>query len=191
MSYEVSSINTPDYVFVPTAGGDLLYALYKGFRELRDLGLINDSPKMVAVQGANANPLVHALDNNLEHVVDVERAETIAGALKVNFGADHALNAVKQSGGFGVGVTDDEILEAQRDIAKVEGVFTETSSAAALAAVKKALSEGRIEQDSTVAVILTGTGFKDYTPIFNTVEQIPLIRAPHELDALVKEVLSL
>lgn len=191
ISYEIASTNTPDYVFVPTAGGDLLYAVYKGFKELRDLGIINGLPKIVAVQGVNANPLVHALDNNLEHVVEVEHAETIAGALRVNFGADHALNAVKQSGGFGVGVTDTEILEAQRDIAKTEGVFTETSSAAALAAVKKALSQGWVNPNSTVAVILTGTGFKDYTPSFNTVEQIPLIQSHRELGQLVRETLRL
>ncbi|PSN94640.1 hypothetical protein B9Q09_03965 [Candidatus Marsarchaeota G2 archaeon ECH_B_SAG-C16] len=191
ISYEITSTGTPDYVFVPTAGGDLLYAVYKGFRELYDLGIVNSLPKMVAVQGANANPLVHALDNNLEHVVEVEHAETIAGALKVNFGADHALNAVKQSGGFGVGVTDSEILEAQRDVAKMEGVFTETSSAAALAAVKRALAEGKIEPDSTAAVILTGTGFKDYTPSFASVEQIPLIQSTHELGGVVKEIFRL
>jgi threonine synthase len=191
ISYEIASTNTPDYVFVPTAGGDLLYAVYKGFKDLRDLGIINSFPKIVAVQGANANPLVHALDNNLDHVVDVEHAETIAGALKVNFGADHALNAVKQSGGFGVGVTDAEILEAQRDIAKTEGVFTETSSAAALAAVKKSLSQGWVKPNSTVAVILTGTGFKDYTPSFNSVEQIPLIQSSRELGQLVGEAFRL
>jgi threonine synthase len=191
ISYEIASTNTPDYVFVPTAGGDLLYAVYKGFKDLRDLGIINSFPKIVAVQGANANPLVHALDNNLDHVVDVEHAETIAGALKVNFGADHALNAVKQSGGFGVGVTDAEILEAQRDIAKTEGVFTETSSAAALAAVKKSLSQGWVKPNSTVAVILTGTGFKDYTPSFNSVEQIPLIQSSRELGQLIGEAFRL
>jgi threonine synthase len=73
----------------------------------------------------------------------------------------------------------------------MEGVFTETSSAAALAAVKRALAEGKIEPDSTAAVILTGTGFKDYTPSFASVEQIPLIQSTHELGGVVKEIFRL
>ncbi|MEM0271467.1 MAG: pyridoxal-phosphate dependent enzyme [Thermoprotei archaeon] len=185
ISYEIASNNTPDYVFVPTAGGDLLYSVYKGFKELVELGLATHIPKMVAVQGEGAAPLVNAVEKGLEHVVDTERADTIAGALRVNFGSDHALKAINGSGGFAVGVSDEEIVEAQRQLAQLDGVFAEISSCAALAAVKKAALTGKIGADESIAVILTGNGFKDYYPRLGSASELPLVNSVEELRGML------
>lgn len=189
VAYEMSAKLVPDWVFVPTAGGDLLYGIYKGFRELHHLGMIDKIPRMVAVQGKDASPLVQAIDRGLDDVEDTPKADTVAGALRVNFGAMHPLLAVKESGGFGVAVTDEDILAAQKDIARTEGIFAEISSSAALAAVRKAISEGRVSMDDNIAVILTGSGFKDYAPPFKSAEEIPLMGSVDELAQKIGEMI--
>ncbi len=181
IAYEIATKNVPDYVFVPTAGGDLLYGIYKGFKELRELGLVESIPRMVAVQGEEASPLVQALDRNMQTVADTDKADTIAGALRVNFGAEHPLMAVRDSQGFGIGVSDSEIMNAQKEVARREGIFPEMSSATALAAVKKAIAEGRVKSDDKVAAVITGNGFKDYVPRFSSIEQVPLMNSVEEL----------
>ncbi|HKJ96660.1 MAG TPA: pyridoxal-phosphate dependent enzyme [Thermoplasmataceae archaeon] len=186
VAYEIAATHTPDYIIVPTAGGDLLYAIFKGFSELKELGLVDSIPKMVPVQGAGANPLVQAIDRKLDSVEDTETADTIAGALRVNFGANHPLMAVKGSGGFGITVTDAEIMDAQKEIAKREGIFSEMSSATALAAVKRAISDGRIRGDETVSAMITGNGFKDYVPRFTSAEQVTLMNSVDELSEKIK-----
>lgn len=188
VAYEIGSTNVPDYIFVPTAGGDLLYGIYKGFEELKKLGLTDKVPRMVAVQGDGASPLVQALDKGLDYVPDTETADTVAGALRVNFGAKHPLIAVKKTGGFGISVSDNEILKAQKEVAKSEGIFAETSSSTALAAVKKSISSGKVPRDAKIAVILTGSGFKDYTPPFQSIEDIALMDSVDELSKKINEL---
>ena len=181
IAYEMTPVKVPDFVFVPTAGGDLLYGIYKGFSELYRMGLIENIPKMVAVQGKDASPLVQAIDRGLDEVENTEKADTLAGALRVNFGAMHPLTAVKESGGFGIAVSDNEILAAHRDIAKSEGIFTEVSSSTALAAAKNAISDGKVSKDDNIAVILTGSGFKDYYPPFKTTDELTFMESVDEL----------
>ncbi len=173
----------PDYVFVPVAGGDLLYGIFKGFRELREMGIIERMPKLVAVQGKGAAPLVQSIERGYNHTMPIEPpARTIAGALRVTFGADHALTAVKESQGFGVAVSDSQILQGQRRIAKLEGIFCETSAATTIAAITMAVQERKIDSNETSVAILTGIGFKDYAaqvarqklpPLVRSVESIP------------------
>lgn len=184
ISYEISSKKVPDYVFVPTAGGDLLFSIFKGFSELKDMNIIDKIPKVVTVQGDNASPLVRAVEKNLNHVEETGPPRTIAGALRVNFGANHAIKAVKESRGFGISVSDQEIENAQKNLAKMEGIFAETSSAAALAGVEKALRIRRIEKSSIISVILTGTGFKEYQFNHSELKEIELIDSVNDLKVL-------
>ncbi len=102
---------------------------------------------MVAVQGTNASPTVTAIETGADKVQDTGKAETIAGALRVSFGTEHALKAVRHSNGFGVALTDEEILSAQKEIARLDGIFTEVSSATALAGVSKSIKEGKMRKD--------------------------------------------
>lgn len=181
ISFEIASGTVPDYVFVPTAGGDLLFGIYKGFLELKTIGLIDTIPKMVVVQGEGANPTVEAVKKNLDKVEDTDSSNTLAGALRVNFGASHALNAIKRTDGFGVTVNDGEILDAQQKLAKKEGIFAEISSVSTLAAIEKSVKAGKISEDQTVCAILTGNGFKDYYPAFREASEVPLYKSVKEL----------
>lgn len=188
IAYEIASRNVPDYVVVPTAGGDLLYGIFKGFTEMRELGMIDSIPRMIAVQGENANPLVQAFEKNLDTVAVTDSADTIAGALRVNFGASHPLVAIRASGGFAIGVSDSEIMNAQKEVAKKEGIFPEMSSSTALAAVRKSIADGRIKSDDKVAAIITGNGFKDYVPRFASIEKVPLMDSVDELSKKINDL---
>ena len=186
IAYELYSQGVPDLVFVPTAGGDLVHGIFAGFYELHALGLIERLPRMVVVQGANANPTVLAIEKGEEKVAESTKAETVAGALRVNFGAEHTLFAVKESEGFGISVTDEEILNAQNQIAKLEGIFTEASSATALAGISKAVKLGKVEKDEKVAAILTGIGFKEFFPPVQDMSQVPLATSPELIPSILK-----
>jgi threonine synthase len=190
IAYEIASdtlkSELPDYVFVPTAGGDLLYGIFKGFLELKEGGAVDKIPKMVVVQGLNSSPTVAAIESGSDKVPETESAETVAGALRVNFGTEHTLVAVRRSKGFGIAVSDGEIISAQRKIAATEGIFTEVSSATALAAIEKSIKEGRVEKDQKVIAILTGSGFKDYSPPFKDISLVPLAQSSDRIPDVLK-----
>jgi len=190
IAYEVASdcqnIELPDCIFVPTAGGDLLYGIFKGFQELKESGAVDKIPRMVVAQGLNSSPTVLAIESGLDKVPETEKAETVAGALRVNFGTEHTLIAVRQSKGFGIAVSDDEIISAQRKIALSEGIFTEVSSATALAGIEKSIKNGRVQKDEKVVAILTGSGFKDYSPPFKDISLVPLADSSERIPTVLK-----
>lgn len=190
IAYEIAADagkeDLPDYIFVPTAGGDLLYGIFKGFSELKAMGVLHEIPRMVVTQGKNAAPTVLAVETGASTVPETDTADTIAGALRVNFGTEHSLLAVRESSGFGVGVTDEEILAAQSTIATQEGIFTEISSATALASISKALQDGRVQKSDKVLAVLTGTGFKDYYPAFKDASSVPLAESFEKIPSVLK-----
>jgi len=190
IAYEVASdsqnFELPDCIFVPTAGGDLLYGIFKGFQELKESGAVDKIPRMVVAQGLNSSPTVAAIESGLDKVPETEKADTVAGALRVNFGTEHTLIAVRQSKGFGIAVSDDEIISAQRKIALSEGIFTEVSSATALAGIEKSIKNGRVQKDEKVVAILTGSGFKDYSPPFKDISLVPLADSSERIPTVLK-----
>jgi threonine synthase len=191
IAYEIAlSKKLPDCVFVPVAGGELLSGLYRGFRELLEMGEIERMPKLVAVQGKGADPTVQAIEKGLDKVAETGPPTTVAGALRVNFGAEHSIAAVKNSGGFGVSVSDERILAAQREIARDEGIFCETSSAVALAAISDSLAAGKIDSAETAAAILTGTGLKDYVLTSSDISSVPLAESVASLPEALEKALS-
>jgi threonine synthase len=190
ISYEIaSSGSTPDYVFVPTAGGDLIFGLYKGFFELKALGQIKEIPRMVVVQGLSPSPTVDAVEETKQNQLGKDNdSTTIAGALRSNMISPHGVVAVRKTNGFGVRVSNSEILEAHNLVAKIDGVFCEISSATALAAIAKSARDGRIEQDETVCAIATGSGFKDFHPPFSDVSQIPLADSSESIKPVLRKM---
>jgi len=190
IAYEIASdcLNSelPDYIFVPTAGGDLLYGIFKGFQELKQRGAVDKIPRMVVAQGLNSSPTVAAIESGSDKVPETEKADTVAGALRVNFGTEHTLVAVRQSKGFGVAASDDEIISSQRKIAASEGIFTEVSSATALGGVEKSINDGRVRKDEKILAILTGSGFKDYSPPFKDISLVPLAESSEKIPAILK-----
>ncbi len=191
IAYEITlSQKVPDCIFVPVAGGDLLSGLYRGFQELQEMGQLQSLPRLVAVQGEGADPTVQAIERGFDKVKETAPARTVAGALRVNFGAEHSITAVRKSGGFGISVSDEQILKAQREIARDEGIFCEISSAVVLAAISEALELGKIARDETAAAILTGAGFKDYPVTADDISRIPLSEDVSSLPTTLERMLS-
>ena len=147
--------DAPDVLAIPVGNAGNITAYWRGFREYHAEGLSTRLPRMIGGQAAGAAPLV--LGHRVEH------PETIASAIRIGNPASwQAAEAARdESEGLIDSVTDDEIRDAQRWLASVEGVFCEPASAASLAVLRKAVADGRIAPGSTAVCVLTGNGLKD------------------------------
>lgn len=152
----------PDVVVGPAGGGDGLVGQWRGYRELYHAGLIERLPRLIGVQSSGAAPLVRAFERGKERVGHIAEAHTVASGLQVTFSGDHALRAIRESGGAAVAVEDKGILEAQRKLARMEGAWVEPSAAVGVAALPALLGAGLIEPQDRVVCVLTGAGFKDH-----------------------------
>jgi threonine synthase len=162
ISYEIFhqlGRQAPDKVVLPVGGGDAAWGVYKGFRELRDAGLADRVPQVIAAQSAKGAPLVNAIEHDLSQVAPVDTSATIAFSIVERQTGDLALQGIRASQGTAVAVTDQEIRQAARIYAGM-GVCVEASSSAALAGALKLLGESRIERDETVVMIGTGAGLR-------------------------------
>ena len=153
----------PDKIVVPVGNAGNISAIWKAFRELRELGLIEDTPQMIGVQAEGAAPIADSLRRGLSKVEFVEEPETIATAIRIGSPVNwkKAVRAVRESGGLVEKVSDEEILKAQELIARLEGIFIEPASAASIAGLKKLVQRRLIDRDELVVCILTGHGLKD------------------------------
>jgi threonine synthase len=152
----------PDHVVSPVAGGTLLPRIYKGLRELRVVGLVEgDLPRIHAAQPAGSSPVINALDANLEYP-DPVKPNTIAKSLAIGNPADgfQVVKVVKETGGAGAKVTDEEILDAVQLLASTEGIFTEPAGGTTLAAARRLIEQGVIKPHESVVVCVTGNGYK-------------------------------
>ncbi len=147
----------PDILAIPVGNAGNISAYWKGFVEYRLSGLAATTPRMWGFQAAGAAPLVSG--------VPVDHPETVATAIRIGNPAswDLAIAARDDSRGRISAVTDDEILAAQRDIARMDGIFCEPGSAASLAGIRKAALAGEVDDEALVVAVLTGTGLKDPT----------------------------
>jgi threonine synthase len=145
----------PDVLAIPVGNAGNITAYWAGFRAYRDAGRTDALPRMMGFQAAGAAPIV------LGH--PVEHPETVATAIRIGNPAswDRAVAARDESGGLIEAVTDEEILDAYRDVVRLEGMFCEPSSAASIAGVRKLAREGRLDRGATVVCVLTGHGLKD------------------------------
>ena len=164
----------PDRVLHPAGGGMSLVKTWKGFNELKTLGWVDRVPRMVAVQAQDCAPIVEAWVRGDSEVAGIEKKPTVAGALGVadpGLLGNRALEMIRASGGAAVGVTDEEILTATRQLAQ-EGLFVEPSGAVTLAGLRKLVVSGEVDRDESVVCVVTGSGFKDFERIAQMV-QIP------------------
>jgi len=180
MSYEIAEQlcwTAPDWIFAGVGGGGLLAGNWKGYRELKHLGLVGSVPRMVAVQSTGCAPLVRAFEEKTDphKIVPWEHPDSVATGLMDPYpwDGDAALIALHESRGTAVKVSNEQIMEAQRTLAKKEGIFAEPSGATALAGLKKLGDQGRIPRDDCVVVEITGSGLKDLNVIGSA--QAPLI----------------
>ena len=163
---EQMNFEVPDYVVVPTSAGGNIRGILKGFEEFRLCGLINRVPKMVCAQASGCSPIYDAYRSNAEVISRVENPHTIAHAIENPYppSGNEVLRRIKEQGGTIVAVTDEEIIQAQKQLAKI-GIFGQPASAVPLASVKKLREQNFIDENNTVVCIVTGGGLKD-TAIF-------------------------
>ncbi len=158
--------NIPDVLFVPVGDGVIISGIYKGFKELLTLGWIDKLPKLIAVQSIGSDALVRYLKTNK---FEYKPAHTIADSISA--GAPRnlymAADALKESSGFAIAVTDDEILSAQKEFIKRTGILCEPSSASVYAAYKKLLAEDKINSSEKNLLLITGNGLKDVEALRN------------------------
>src|SRR5205814_4917174 len=152
----------PRHVVSPVAGGTLLPRILRGFRELREIGLVEgELPRIHAAQAAGCAPVVRALDAGLEHP-ELVRPDTIAKSIAIGNPADgyQVLKSVRSTGGTGAAVTDRQIVDAIQLLAETEGIFTEPAGGTTLAATIDLIRRGVIDRDDSVVVCITGNGYK-------------------------------
>lgn len=156
----------PAAVFVPTGTGTNLFGLWQGFVLFKELGFIDALPRMFAVQPRGAASLVAAWEAHQAVPAVLERLESnLAPPISHRVSGYHAYQAIQESGGGAVAVTDEEMLAAMKDLASSEGIYAETASAAALAGIRRALAMDLLDREESrragIVGILTSHGLKN------------------------------
>ena len=154
---------TPDTFILPVGNGGNISAAWKGFKEFKTLGLSRATPRMVGIQASKAAPIVRAVKSKGTRVLPIASPETIATAIRIGapVNGPKVLGAIRESGGTAETVTDAEILEAQSELAKTEGIFVEPASAASIAGLEKMVEAGSLDRTDRIVCVTTGHGLKD------------------------------
>lgn len=151
----------PDWVFVPTGDGNILSGMWKGLREFHSLGLIDRLPRLAAVQARGSDSIASALEQG--GAPRPVSGRTLADSISVSLPKDGAaaVRAVRESKGLAVRVSDAEILEAMRELARGANVFAEPAASASWAGLKRAAASGAVAARESAVVLVTGSGLKD------------------------------
>jgi threonine synthase len=184
LAYEVAEQlgwRLPERAIVPIASGSLFTKVWKGFQELGKLGLVDPGatlPKMVGAQALGCSPVVTAWDANTLEVEPV-KPNTIAKSLAIGNPADgyYSLKIMKQSGGVATSVTDEEIVEGMKLLARTEGIFAETAGGVTVAVLKKLVAQGRVDPDELIVVYVTGNGLKTQEALVGQLNDPVYVRA--------------
>jgi len=152
----------PDNVVVPCASGSLLTKVWKSFKEFKDIGIIKElGTKVFAAQATGCSPIVTAIKQGTD-VIRPVKPNTIAKSLAIGNPADgfYASQVVRETGGDGEDVSDQEIIDAIKLLARTEGIFAETAGGVTLASAKKLIATGKIRRDEVTVICITGNGLK-------------------------------
>jgi threonine synthase len=166
LGYEVAeqlNWELPDWIIYPTGGGTGLVGMWKAFAEMEALGWVGDKrPRMVTVQSSGCAPIVRAFEEGKRHADEFPNAETVASGLRVPkaIGDFLILDALRESGGAAIAVSDEELLAAVKEIGSAEGVFAAPEGAACLPALRRLIERGEVKPDERVVLFNTGAGVK-------------------------------
>ncbi len=162
IAYEIhDQLSSPDWVIVPMGSGGTIYSLWKGFKELKLLGITSILPKMIGVQPEGCAPIANALTQiNVRQKVCNSSTRALAILVGEPLQSELAIKAITESNGLAVTVSDQEILNAELQIAKLEGVFAEPASSSTVAALQKLVKEKKISSKDSVVCLITGSGLK-------------------------------
>ena len=167
MGYELAETfdwSLPDVIIYPTGGGTGLVGMWKAFAELETLGWLRESkkPRMVVVQAEGCAPVVRAFEAGATVCEFWPEAQTIASGLRVpkSFADSLILKDTYSSRGTAVAVSDEAILDSQKKLGNLEGIFAAPEGAATLAALEKLVQDKWVEPDERIVLFNTGSGLK-------------------------------
>ncbi|MBM4340165.1 MAG: threonine synthase [Deltaproteobacteria bacterium] len=169
----------PRHVIVPMAGGSLITKIWKGFKELELLGLLDGVESSIyGAQASGSNPIVAAFKEGIDWIKP-QRPKTIAKSLAIGNPADgfYALKTIRESGGAAEDVSDEEIVEAMKLLARTEGIFTETAGGVTVGVTKKLIDQGIIPRDESILISITGNGLKTQEAVQDRVGRPQIIEA--------------
>ena len=152
----------PDNVVVPCASGSLLTKVWKSFKEFKEIGLIKKlGTKVFAAQATGCSPISVAIKKGTDIIIPV-KPNTVAKSLAIGNPADgyYASHIVKETGGYAEDVSDEEIIDGIKLLAKTEGIFAETAGGVTVATAKKLIEQGRIGRNERTVICITGNGLK-------------------------------
>ena len=177
----------PSAVIAPMAGGSLVTKLRKGFTEFVEAGLIDGPlPRLYGAQASGCAPIVRLLERG-GRTIEPEVPATIAKSIAIGNPADglFAVNAMRETGGWGAKVTDSEIVAGIRLLAETAGIFTETAGGATVAGARQLARDGRLGPDDEVVICITGNGLKTPDAVRSSIAESPVV------DAKVRQVVAL
>lgn len=155
----------PDWVVVSVGDGNIISGIWKGFKDLYNVGLIDKLPKICAAQSEKSNAVVKSVKNStLENIkIETISATTLADSISVDLPRDGigAVKAVLESNGTCVEFSDEKILEALKEVSSMTGIFTEPAGSASIAGFKELAKQGIFKDNETVVCVATGNGLKD------------------------------
>jgi len=166
LGYEIAEQSgwvLPDVIIYPTGGGTGLIGMWKAFDEMQELGWISEKrPRMISVQAAGCAPIVRAFDKGEQFAEAVSDAATVASGLRVPkaIGDFLILNALRESEGAAITVTDEELIAGARELARKEGIFAAPEGGACVPALRKLIDREKIKPTERVVLFNTGSGIK-------------------------------
>jgi threonine synthase len=166
MGYELAEQfdwQLPDVIIYPTGGGTGLIGMWKAFDEMEQMGWIGSKrPRMVTVQASGCAPIVRAFEQGKRFADEFPDAHTTASGLRVPraIGDFLIIDALRASGGTAIAVSDEELIDATKEIGAAEGIFCAPEGAACLPALKKLIGGGSVKSAERVVLFNTGSGVK-------------------------------
>ncbi|WP_461461563.1 threonine synthase [Methanobrevibacter sp.] len=154
---------SPDRIMLPVGNAGNISAIWKGVSEFKEAGFIDDLPMMTGIQAEGASPIYNSFKKKSMDMTPVENPETVATAIRIGapVSSIKALHAIYDSNGYCETVSDEEILDAQKYLARTEGIGVEPASAASIAGLRKLVDEGVVDKGEKVVCVVTGHVLKD------------------------------
>ncbi len=156
-------IGLPDWVIIPMGSGGLLISIWKGFKELLELDLITEMPKLVGVQSQACAPIVNSFhENDLNYKKNplTLKSQALGIMVKKPIYQNLVVKALKENRGVALAIPENLILTSEAELARNEGIFAEPASVLTIAALRMLIQEGTIHEDDKVACLITGSGLK-------------------------------
>ena len=177
---------SPDRIILPVGNAGNISAIWKGITEFHRAGFIDELPRMTGIQAEGAAPIAHAIWECQDDIVPVENPETVATAIRIGapVSSKKAIRAIYESDGLAETVSDEEILSAQKLLARTEGIGVEPASAASIAGLIKLVNTGKIDKGEQIVCVVTGHVLKDPNIAIDACEK------PIEIDADINALLK-